>query len=488
MKIKHLAIVFCFLLSANSLQAQEESRYGLPKPKTFDRWSIGLHGGISHLFSDYLKGEPGENDFFGEGDFNPAFGLSINHQVSHTLGLRLRGMYTTFGGTDQEKFSFGGGTPIPYNTEFETDNIEGTLEMLYNFGNISFLSRNPKFHLVFSIGVGLMSYDPVVRVTDITTGAEVAKADTLNDTQFIFPFGLGFKYRVGNRIDLGLSFDYRKTFNDKIDGTYKSLSEDDNYMYALLNINFLLGKKNNAMEWVNPMGVVYNDLAQMREKVDALSGDKDKDGVSDLFDKDNSTPEGIKVYGDGTAVDTDGDGIPDSKDADPYSLKGASVDANGKEMDGDNDGVGNSRDLEPNTEAGSLVNFQGVTIAKAGKFGKDGVSGTSGQNGAAFLPSVYFDLGSSSISASNYDKIAVVGMMLKKNPDLKLTLVGNTDKTGGAESNNRLGLRRAENVRDHLVRQYGIDASRLQTESRGEADPLANNLNSVNRRVDFVVK
>ena len=127
--------------------------------------------------------------------------------------------------------------------------------------------------------------------------------------------------------------EYRKTFTDDVDATVKTFSEYDSYYMMNAMVSYTLGKKNKPMEWVNPMEVVYNDISDLKEKVNILSGDKDKDGVSDLFDKDNSTPEGTKVYGDGTTVDTDGDGVADSKDADPYTAKGAKVDANGQEID-----------------------------------------------------------------------------------------------------------------------------------------------------------
>ena len=97
------------------------------------------------------------------------------------------------------------------------------------------------------------------------------------------------------KFDLALSYDYRVTFTDKVDVVENRLSEYDNYGFLRLGLNYTLGKKNKPMEWINPMEVVYNDIGDLKDKVDILSGDKDKDGVSDMFDKDNSTAEGLKV-------------------------------------------------------------------------------------------------------------------------------------------------------------------------------------------------
>jgi outer membrane protein OmpA-like peptidoglycan-associated protein len=43
-------------------------------------------------------------------------------------------------------------------------------------------------------------------------------------------------------------------------------------------------------------------------------------------------------------------------------------------------------------------------------------------------------------------------------------------------------------VKDHLVKQYGIDPARISTESKGEKEPMATTLNPMNRRVDFAIE
>ena len=124
------------------------------------------------------------------------------------------------------------------------------------------------------------------------------------------------------------------------------------------------------------------------------------------------------------------------------------------------------------------MNFQGVTI----DVGDDITAVVS------FLPSVFFDVNSATIKQVYKDRILIVARALKLNPELKVMISGNTDLTAGDEYNEKLGLRRADAVKDHLVKVYGIDAARLSTESKGEKDPLANTSNkTMNRRVDFSV-
>jgi OOP family OmpA-OmpF porin len=300
-------------------------------------------------------------------------------------------------------------------------------------------------------------------------------------------------------------------------GTY------DKYGVFAVTLNYnILGTNANAqnIEWTNPFDnkIINEKLVSQTD----LAADADGDGVADLLDKEPNTPAGCKVDGAGRAIDTDGDGVvdcrdrerlspagypvdqygvaqipdsdgdgvADSKDADPYTAKGAKVDANGQELDTDGDGVADSKDLEPATESGSLVNFQGLTIAKPGQHGKDGVSGSNGSNGSGsgYMPSIFFDLGSATVKSVYNDRIFVIAKMMKTNPSVKITITGNCDVTGSDNENQRLGARRAENVKDILVKNFGIDSSRISAETNGSKDPITVKLNSMNRRVDFSVK
>ena len=77
---------------------------------------------------------------------------------------------------------------------------------------------------------------------------------------------------------------------------------------------------------------------------------------------------------------------------------------------------------------------------------------------------------------------------MQANPELKVKITGNCDIRGNENENIKLGQRRADNVMNHLIKQYGIDASRLSTGSKGEKEPMATSLNPMNRRVDFAVE
>lgn len=489
MKIKYvLAFFLAILVSSASVAQTSGSRYGMPKGKDYDRFSIGLFGGLNFFQGEFYK-DPKDKDKFPNFDLNPLFGLQFGYQMSHSVGLRAKAGYTSFTG-EAEEYTFTGGSNIGgviggtgsggtnailTRQDFETSSIVGSIDFVYTFGNISHLNRNKKFHMNLFAGAGFLTYDTEVKPSNNVDSfpSVLRKAD---GTAFVLNGGVGFKYQVGKKLDLFLELGYNRGFTDKIDATNKPVTENDGYSSILVGANYIFGKKDKQLEWVNPLEVVYNDIADVKEKIDLLSSDKDKDGVADMFDKDNSTAEGMKVYGDGTAIDSDGDGVSDSKDGDPFSAKGAVVDANGMETDSDFDGVPDSRDLEPNTVKGNMVNFQGITMPK-----NESMANT-------FIPSIFFDLNSSAVKTTMHDRFTIVARIMKANPDVNFEIVGNTDITGSETSNDKLGMRRAEAVKNHLIKQYNIDGSRLSVVSKGEKDPLAKSLNPMNRRVDFDVK
>ncbi len=506
MKIKSilsLLIVGTFISPVFGQENTGSGKYGLPTSKAYDTWSVGISFGNTFFFGD-VKDTTNEDKAISGFDFVPGFGLQVNKQLTHSVGLRLSGMYGTLkSGPSFEKINneVTGGDLNLDGTEISSPVIDVAFEGVYTFGNISHLKRNKRFHLFMSLGAGATMYNTELTGKILNPNNPNPGGDTTltsgSQTTINIPFGIGLKYQVG-KVDVALSLDYRKMFSDNVDLVDKPITENDAYMFVKLGANYTFGKNNKAMEWINPMEVVYNDLADVKDRVDLLSGDKDKDGVSDIFDKDNSTEEGIKVYGDGTAIDTDGDGIPDHKDGDPFSLRGAKVNENGVEIDTDGDGVPDGKDLEPNTPTGTLVNFQGSSIENAlyggsgstagadGTSGGAGAAGASGASGSSYLPSVFFDVNSTAIKQVYKDRILIVARAMKAKSGLRVVITGNADRTGDEASNQKLALRRAEAVKNHLVKVYGIEEGRITVESKGSSTPMADQSNSaMDRRVDF---
>lgn len=68
--------------------------------------------------------------------------------------------------------------------------------------------------------------------------------------------------------------------------------------------------------------------------------------------------------------------------------------------------------------------------------------------------------------------------------------MGHTDSDGDDKSNLDLSKRRAASVKNVLVKDFGVDASRIETDGKGEGAPVAKNDSAVNkalnRRVEFI--
>jgi len=89
---------------------------------------------------------------------------------------------------------------------------------------------------------------------------------------------------------------------------------------------------------------------------------------------------------------------------------------------------------------------------------------------------------------SHYDqRIQTFAQMLRRNPSLRVTIVGHTDRRGGYAYNMDLSKRRAEAVKRRLV-ELGISSSRIRTEGKGYTQPIARGSSEAayrkNRRIE----
>jgi outer membrane protein OmpA-like peptidoglycan-associated protein len=103
---------------------------------------------------------------------------------------------------------------------------------------------------------------------------------------------------------------------------------------------------------------------------------------------------------------------------------------------------------------------------------------------------IYFDSGKDEVKPESYGSVKEIANVLKENPELKIEITGHTDSDGNDASNLQLSKRRAESVKNYLVSQFQIDASRMQTNGKGETMPIEDNTTpqgkAKNRRVEFV--
>lgn len=169
--------------------------------------------------------------------------------------------------------------------------------------------------------------------------------------------------------------------------------------------------------------------------------------------------------------DSDGDGVADDADLCPNTPKGVRVDAKGCPVDSDGDGIADDFDRCPGTAKGVAVDEKGCPVDQQGKF----VTGT-GPNRR--FEDIHFEFDRSNLSDYSQavlDNAAkLINGLSQQYPSLKVDVSGHTDWVGTDAYNQALSERRANSVKQYLLRK-GVEANRLSTYAYGESKPVATN-------------
>jgi OOP family OmpA-OmpF porin len=103
---------------------------------------------------------------------------------------------------------------------------------------------------------------------------------------------------------------------------------------------------------------------------------------------------------------------------------------------------------------------------------------------------IYFDVNKDVVKPESYATLKEIAGALTDNPGVRVKIIGHTDSDGADDLNLDLSKRRAESVKNEIVKTFGIDASRIETDGMGESKPIAPNDSPVNkalnRRVEFI--
>ena len=306
---------------------------------------------------------------------------------------------------------------------------EGSVNALFSLGPETRL--NP--YLIG--GIGFMS-----------TTSNFARAE--NST--LINLGAGVLWQFGNS-PVSLRLEYRGRFE-----VFNTLTYTD--QMASLGVQWAFGREKAALPVPPP----------------EVDGDDDGDRVLNSRDECPDTPAGQIVGANGCPRDTDEDGVIDSLDQCPYTVKGVRVDENGCEFDSDGDNVVDRRDACPNTTPGVPVDTNGCEI-----------------RAVIDLPSVNFHNNSDRLVDGVEAELNAAAATLRLNKNLNVEVAGYTDSSGSATHNLGLSDRRANTVRDYLIK-LGVDPEMLDARGYGEADPIADNATAEgrdrNRRVELHIE
>lgn len=195
---------------------------------------------------------------------------------------------------------------------------------------------------------------------------------------------------------------------------------------------------------------------QLLDKTCAIE-DADKDTVEDWTDKCPDTPAGMKVNALGCEIDTDGDGVLDSADKCPTVYA-------------------RTPDGCPVVEAAPAP--APVPAAPAAEPAP-----------MVILGDVNFAFDSAVLKPNAKEKIDKAVAHIQKMSDETFELLGHTDSIGTEEYNLGLSQRRADAVRNAMIK-LGVAPERLIARGYGESKPIATNSTkegrAQNRRVELL--
>ena len=103
---------------------------------------------------------------------------------------------------------------------------------------------------------------------------------------------------------------------------------------------------------------------------------------------------------------------------------------------------------------------------------------------------IYFDINKDIIKPESYGSLKMIADILQENPNVQIKIVGHTDSDGDDAKNLDLSKRRGTAVKNALVKNFNIEASRIESDGAGETQPVAKNdtptNKALNRRVEFI--
>jgi outer membrane protein OmpA-like peptidoglycan-associated protein len=214
-------------------------------------------------------------------------------------------------------------------------------------------------------------------------------------------------------------------------------------------------------------------------KTDPLKADTDNDGLSD-------GDEVIKYKTDPTKADTDGDGLNDGEEVNTFSTNPLVKDTDGDGLsDYDEVMTYKTNPLVKDTDGGSVDD--GIEVNR-GTNPLDAEDDVVKVGVPVILDGITFATGKADITPESENTLRKALKTLQTYSDISVEIAGYTDNVGSDASNQKLSEKRANSVRDWLVRQ-GVDPTRIVAVGYGESNPIASNDTpegrQKNRRIEF---
>ncbi len=210
-----LFLASILILSAQGVFAQYQS--------TVQEGEFGVSFGAAHYFGDLNTNAKLNRP-------KPAVGIFFRKQFSNYIGLRVSAHYAQLGYADKYASN---DFQRRRNLSFNTNIWELALQGDFNF--FKFVQGDPyaRFTPYLTLGAGVFSYDPYAYLygqkvylrplgTEGQGYADYPDRKPYGTMSFCVPFGLGVKYNLTDRVNIGFEVVHRFTGTDYLDDVSKT--------------------------------------------------------------------------------------------------------------------------------------------------------------------------------------------------------------------------------------------------------------------------
>ena len=424
-------VLLIALISTVNGYAQTENHVNRP-------WTMGVNLGAFVYQGDLTPSVAGSWK-----TVRPGMELSLTKQVTYHMTLKYGLVLASLAGDDtkyKNEQEYRGYRQFYYKSHF------AELSVSDNFSLFSADNMKRRFNPYVSAGVGVafMLYKTNSWAKtqwsyfSASNLREHVKEDSISGIPRAFlsvPLGMGFNYRLNERLHLNVEGLYRLSTSDYLDGYSRAGNNSKNdYFYSITaGLHFTLGKRKvsdkKTLKPLPPVPVV--PVLQSRPAI--------------------TKPE-VNQF-----PDTDRDGIADSVDHCP-------------------------------NEKGTLE-YYGCPAIPTRQTAKTETPAVPVQPA---LPrfTIYFAYDRSSIDGAGFESLNEIISLLKADTALQVTFKGHTDMKGSVEANYKLSMERSRICADYLA-SYGISRNRIHLEAYSKlqpaADPADERLQWKNRRVEVLL-
>ncbi len=414
--------------------------------KAFSRWSIWAEYGYN-----YLDGDINQNtsSIFPSSFREITYGGGLEYAFSPVWGISA----------DYSYFPLKAENTIPSQVNISTYLHAATLNATINFTRWIFPETKSKIHILGSVGLGYAYYEyyPIDRITGVTPtnvilndqGRQIGQAGSV-------PVTFSAEYNFSRPLALGAKFHYRAYTKDNLEGVsnlnWKGVTND--YIAAAsvyLRYKFRSVKKDHVRN------LRWQDYAPDLGLSTALEAKRE---IAALTAKVNTVDKKVGE------IDTKVEALDGKVNALTPRIENMEKLFAYDGPDTDNDGVPDVRDRDNNTPDNTEVDFWGLPVKSS--IVNDGKTQISGVKADSLY--VFFDYDSYRLDEDALIAISKVAMHLLNDSSLVVEVRGYADFSGNKDYNLKLSKKRAEIVKKELVNSWEIDEKRIGINPKGRLD------------------